>query len=406
MSVGVCHPPEVIYLSMEYLAAHWESWIYSALVVIASVFLARAAHYFFFRIAKRLAADTKSDLDNILVQHSEKPAKLIFPLGLLLAVLPATALPPRFIEPMEQFLIVGLIAGIAWWIIGLTAVVEEMVAEKYRVNVADNLAARQVQTQVHVLRKIAVAIISIFALAVMLMTFPRIRQLGTSIFASAGLAGLIVGLAARSTLSNLIAGLQVALTQPIRIDDVVIVDGEWGWVEEINTTYVVVRIWDLRRLVVPLSYFIEKPFQNWTRVTADLLGTVFVYVDYTVPVDEVRKQLHVILESTPLWDGKVWNLQVTNASERTIEMRALMSASNSEKAWDLRCFVREQLLRFLQEEYPESLPRVRAEIHDGLVPPSPLPREAHQDLSRELNSSRREGLGRPLPPTIPMIKKS
>jgi small-conductance mechanosensitive channel len=198
-----------------------------------------------------------------------------------------------------------------------------------------------------------------------LMTFPAIRRFGASLLASAGVAGLIVGLAARETISSLLAGIQVALTEPIRLDDVVIVEGEWGRIEEIRMTYVVVRIWDERRLVVPLSYFIEKPFQNWTRKTANILGTVFLYVDYAVPVDEVREQLHRILKDSGLWDGKVWNLQVTDATERTMQLRALMSAPDSSTAWDLRCDVREKLIEFLQREYPGSLPVTRAELGPG-----------------------------------------
>jgi small-conductance mechanosensitive channel len=185
-----------------------------------------------------------------------------------------------------------------------------------------------------------------------------------TLFASAGLAGLVAGMAARPALSNLIAGIQLALTTPINLDDVVIVEGEWGWIEEISATYVVVRIWDLRRLVVPLSYFIENPFQNWTRKTADILGTVMIYADYTAPVVALRIELHRILKATPMWDGKVWNLQVTNATDTVVELRALMSASSSGTAWDLRCHVREKLLEFLQREYPECLPKVRAEL-DG-----------------------------------------
>ena len=194
------------------------------------------------------------------------------------------------------------------------------------------------------------------------MTFPSLRAVGFSLFASAGAAGLIVGLAARPTLSNLIAGLQIALTDPIRIDDVVIVEGEWGWIEEINTTYVVIRIWDLRRLVVPLTHFIEKPFENWTRRSADILGTVFFYADYTVPVDEIRAALRRIVEASELWDGEVCGLQVTNATERTVELRALVSAATSPAAWDLRCIVRERMIEYLKRQYPESLPRVRAEF--------------------------------------------
>ena len=177
------------------------------------------------------------------------------------------------------------------------------------------------------------------------MTFPAIHQLGTSLLASAGIAGIIVGMAMKSTLSSLIAGLQIALTEPIRIDDVVIVAGEWGWIEEILTTYVVVRTWDLRRLVVPLSYFIENVFQNWTRNTADLLAYVYIYADYTVPVEELRQEFRRILETTPLWDKKVCVLQVSDATEHTMQIRALASAADSSQAWDLRCLVREQLIK-------------------------------------------------------------
>ncbi len=194
------------------------------------------------------------------------------------------------------------------------------------------------------------------------MTFPSIRTVGTSLIASAGLAGLILGMAMWPTLASLIAGIQIALTQPIRIEDVVVVEGEWGWIEEIGTTYVVVRIWDLRRLVVPMSYIIEKPFQNWTRVTANLLGTVFLYVDYSVPVDEVRQELHSILKASGMWDGETWGLQVTDAGQHTLKLRALMNAPDDSKAWDLRCYVRESLIKFLQQRYPESLPKTRAEV--------------------------------------------
>jgi len=233
------------------------------------------------------------------------------------------------------------------------------------VDVKDNLAARRMRTRFLVLRRVTAVIIGFVTLSVMLMTFPSIRRLGLTMFASAGVAGLVVGLAARPMLTNLIAGLQIAFTQPIRIDDVVIVEGEYGRVEEISTTYVVIRIWDQRRLVLPLSYFIEKPFQNWTRVTADILGTVYLYADYTLPVEEVRKELLRILESSGLWDGKVWGLQVTEATERNLQLRALMSAADSSTAWDLRCHVREKLAAFLADCYPQCLPTARMEVRES-----------------------------------------
>jgi len=199
----------------------------------------------------------------------------------------------------------------------------------------------------------------------MLMSFERVRQLGTAIFASAGILGIVIGFAAQRSISTVLAGLQIAITQPFRIDDVVIVEGEWGRIEEITLTYVVVRIWDLRRLVLPITYFLEKPFQNWTRESADLLGTVFLYTDYTIPVQEVREELHRILQESELWDGKVWNLQITNMTEKSVELRALMSAQEASTAWNLRCEVREKLLDFIQSKYPGALPRVRAEFHSG-----------------------------------------
>jgi small-conductance mechanosensitive channel len=180
-----------------------------------------------------------------------------------------------------------------------------------------------------------------------------------SLIASAGAAGIVVGLAARPLLTNLIAGIQIAITQPIRIGDAVIVENEWGWVEEITGTYVVVKAWDWRRLIVPLSYFLEKPFQNWTRQTTDLIGTVLLWVDYTVPVNHIRAKLEEIVRTTTLWDGQVVNLQVVDSSEHAVQLRALVSARTSEQTWDLRCEIREKLIAFLQAEYPTALPRQR-----------------------------------------------
>jgi small-conductance mechanosensitive channel len=193
------------------------------------------------------------------------------------------------------------------------------------------------------------------------VTFEGVRQLGTAVLASAGIAGIVIGFAAQRSLSTFVAGLQIALTQPIRVDDVVIVEGEWGWIEQITLTYVVVRIWDLRRLVLPVNYFLERPFQNWTRVTADILGTVFILADYTVPIDSLREELRRLAEASEKWDRKVCGLVVTNATDRALELRALVSAADASKSWELRCEVREGLVKYLQENHPESLPKVRLE---------------------------------------------
>ncbi len=347
---------------MEYSFAHWQSWLWALGWLAAATAAALIAHRVFFAVAKRVTARTSSEVDNLMVRHAEKPAQLILPLLAVLLALPVLPLRVSIEAPVSHLVGIGLIASVGWLLIALLNVFEDVVALRHSIDVRDNLAARRIRTQVVVLRRIAVTVIMVITVAVMLMTFPAIRHLGEGLFASAGLAALVAGLAARSTMSNLIAGMQVALTQPIRLDDVVIVDGEWGRIEEISTTYVVLRIWDLRRLIVPLSYFIEKPFQNWTRSTANLLGTVFLYADYTVPVQAVRAELERILKISGMWDGKVWGLQVTNASERTMEMRALMSAADSSTAWDLRCHVREELIRFLQDHYPQDLPKIRAEV--------------------------------------------
>ena len=341
----------------------WQPWLISAGILIGAVILARIVHAVIFAAGRRIAKKSGNTLDDSVVKHSNRPVRAILPLLALSLALPATYLPSNWEDPIQHLVVLGMIASIAWLLVSFVSVFEDVISQTYRVDVADNLRARKLQTQVQVLRRIGVVVISIITLSIMLMTFPSIRQFGVSLFASAGLAGLVVAMAARPTLASLIAGVQIALTEPIRLEDVVIVEGEWGWIEEISTTYVVVRIWDLRRLVVPLSYFLDHPFQNWTRKTADILGTVFVYTDYTVPVDEVRQELLRILKTSDLWDGKVWNVQVTNATERTVELRALMSSADSGKAWDLRCYVREKLIGFLQEKYPQSLPRMRAELN-------------------------------------------
>jgi small-conductance mechanosensitive channel len=289
---------------------------------------------------------------------------MLAPVLLFTVAIPLMGLPPKTLLFLKQISGILLIASIAWLIIKVTYVVEDVVLTHFRLDVKDNLRARRIHTQIQIFQKVVAVIVIILAVAAMLMTFERVRVLGTSILASAGIAGIIVGLAAQRSIATWLAGLQIAITQPIRLDDVVIVESEWGRVEEITLTYVVVRIWDLRRLIVPITYFLEKPFQNWTRVSADILGTVFLYVDYTIPIQTVREELRRILESSEQWDGRVCVLQVTNASERTVELRALMSAPDASSAWELRCKVREKLIEFVQRNYPNALPKVRAEIRD------------------------------------------
>lgn len=291
--------------------------------------------------------------------------QILLPLLLVLLVIPSLELPAELAGGLRRLLGLGGIVLLGVLTANLVLVGRDLLLSRYDITAEDNLKAREVTTQVRVLVRILLVVIALVTAASALMIFDQVRQLGTSILASAGVLSLIVGFAAQRSIATLLAGLQLALTQPIRIDDVVIVDNEWGRIEEITLTYVVIRIWDLRRLVVPTSYFLEHSFQNWTRVSADLLGAVSFHVDYRVPIAALRNQLEIILKDQPLWDGKIWNLQVTEAGERTLVVRALMTAANSGNAWDLRCAVREELLLFLQQNYPDALPRVRVEVQDN-----------------------------------------
>lgn len=335
------------------------SWLIAGIIAGGAVVLSLIAHRIVFWLAARLARRKDARLSHSFVQRAQRPALFIFPLMALVSALPAAPLPPDVRVVLQRVLGLGVIAAVGWTVVLLVELLSDVIYFRYAIDIADNLTARRIRTQTQVLNRVAVVAVILLTVAIMLMTFPSVRHIGISLLASAGLAGLVVGMAARSTLASLIAGIQIALTQPIRLDDALVVEGEWGWVEEIGMTYVVIRIWDWRRLVVPLTYFIEKPFANWTRTSSELMGTVMIYTDYSVRIEEVRQELRRLLEASNLWNGKVWSLQVTDATERTIQLRALMSASDSSRLWDLRCYVREGLIRFIESKYPESLPRAR-----------------------------------------------
>lgn len=281
---------------------------------------------------------------------------------LLLGIMPLLALPEALANLARHAVSIFIICSVSWFCLRLAAGLETRILRQYDIGASDNLQARKIHTQLRVIGKIISVVIFIITFCAVLMTFEKVRQLGISLLASAGIAGVIMGFAAQRSLSTLFAGLQIALTQPIRIDDVVIVENEWGRIEEITLTYVVVRIWDQRRLVLPITYFTEKPFQNWTRKSADILGSVIIYVDYTASVQAIREKFFELLEKNELWDGRVRSMQVTAATERTMEVRALMSAADASAAWDLRCGIREQLIDFIQQQYPDSLPKIRGEI--------------------------------------------
>lgn len=304
----------------------------------------------------------ENDLRESFVRHCRQPVIWTLPVLLAALVQPAVEVDGPLFEVAGRALNVLLVVGLAWLAMGLTGVAEDLFLARFDTEVRDNLRARKMHTQVGILRKILIVVIAILALGAVLVSYDRLRELGAGILASAGIAGLVIGLAAQRTLANILAGFQIALTQPIRNDDVVIIEGEWGRIEEITLTYAVVCIWDQRRLVVPISHFIEKPFENWTRTSAEILGTVFVRVDYTVPVEELREAVGRFVEESEHWDGRVWRLHVTDAGERALELRALMSAVDSPSAWELRCRVREQLVEWVRRNHPEALPRFRAEV--------------------------------------------
>jgi small-conductance mechanosensitive channel len=288
--------------------------------------------------------------------------------------MPAADFDPAVTEAVRRTLRIGFIILLGWGALAAIGTAADTMAARYRIDVEDNLAARRMRTQLAVLRRLAVLTVVIVTTASVLLSFPAVQAYGVSLFASAGLASLIVGFAARPILANVFAGIQIALTQPIRIDDVVIVEGEWGWVEEINATYVVVRLWDWRRMVLPLTYFMQTPFQNWTRESASLIGTAMIHVDYAAPVEAMRAKLEEIVRASPLWDGKVVSLQVTELRERTMEVRCLASARNASQAFDLRCLIREEMVGFLKAEHPSALPRDRIDLRadlDGADRPSP-----------------------------------
>jgi len=311
------------------------------------------------------------DLGQRFVRRCRLPLMLILPasggLGAL-AALPAVRPQTGYI--LSHALQLILIAGCAWLAAGLFRVVGDTVIARHPVTDDGDYSARSVRTQISVMERIVTVAAALIGIAAALMTFPQVRAIGASLLASAGIAGLVVGLAARPVLENLLAGLQLAMTRPVNLGDVVVIDGYWGRIEEITTTYVVMSVWDQRRLVLPFSRIIASPFENWTRRHAQIMGTVYFYTDYSAPIDALRSELERICHDSPDWDGRVCSLLVTDATERTLQLRALISAADSGRAWNLRCLVREKLLVYLQQHHPEALPRTRLAWEDGAgVPP-------------------------------------
>jgi small-conductance mechanosensitive channel len=336
-------------------------WLLGIGVVVFAVLCAMTVHRLLVTLAKRAIGPKRSVAIQILDKTSG-PTRLAACLAAVAIVTPLAPLNDGLSSALTHLFVVASIALIGWIAIRSVDLGAARYLQRYRVEVEENFLARKHVTQVRVFKRVIDTLLIIVAVSTALMTFDSVRQYGVSLFASAGAAGIIVGLAARPLLSNLIAGVQIAVTQPIRIEDAVIIENEWGWVEDIASTYVVIRLWDWRRMVVPLSYFIERPFQNWTREAASLIGSVMLHVDYAADVPKIRKRLESTVRESKLWDGAVVNLQVVDTTERAMELRALVSARNAPQAWDLRCEVREKLIAFLQGEMPEALPRDRADL--------------------------------------------
>lgn len=347
---------------------HLDNLAISLLIVLVSILLGLLLKNILFKLLSFYNKHTDPLLVKSFTKHLSSPLNYFIPLLFVSMALPTMPITDEQVHTGKRVIEILNIIAFAWILIEVVSVVRDLVRNKYAIDKADNLRERRLITQLQFVRKIAIMLIIFIASSLILLQFEAVRTLGTGLLTSAGIAGVVVGFAAQRSLANLLAGLQIAFTQPIRIDDVLVVEQEFGRVEDITLTYVVLRLWDNRRLILPLNYFIEKPFQNWTRTSTDILATVYFYTDYNVPVEKLREELRNILSTTQLWDGEVAELHVTEALHDNLQLRALFSARNSGDAWDLRCFVREKLLYFLQKNYPEALPKMRASIAGDITP--------------------------------------
>ncbi|HTM74761.1 MAG TPA: mechanosensitive ion channel family protein [Pseudolabrys sp.] len=330
-----------------------------ALLILGIVVLvALALHRWARKLVRRTLSGRYPFIFSVFTQTRGLTKAALLILAMMVAV-PVAPLPPDTAALLARLMAVAVIGLIGWAAIIALHIAADLYLRRFRLDSDDNLLARKHNTQVRVLARTIDVLLVMLTLSAALMTFPAVRQYGVSLFASAGVAGIVAGLAARPVLSNLMAGVQLAMTQPIRLYDAVIVENEYGTIEEITSTYVVVKLWDLRRMIVPLTYFIEKPFQNWTRESSSLVGNVMLYLDYSAPVDIIREKFNAILKESKRWDGQVCVAQVTDFKEGTMELRLLMSARSSGQTFDLRCEVREKLIDFLQREHPEALPHSR-----------------------------------------------
>ncbi|MET8320332.1 mechanosensitive ion channel domain-containing protein [Micromonospora sp. NPDC005189] len=344
------------------MQSYLETAVAALVAAAVALFLVEVVH----RLTRRFGR--RAQLLTELTDHAHRPFQVA---GTVLAVQFAVrfstgyAVGESWRQLLLHLLVLGVIASTAWLVACLLVVVEDTALARFRVDVPDNRHARRVRTQVVMLRRLTIAMIVILTIGVMLMTFPSVRGIGAGVLTSAGVVGVVAALAAQSLLGNVFAGLQLAFSDAVRLDDVVVVEGEWGRIEELTLSYVVVQIWDDRRLILPTSYFTSKPFQNWTRTEAAVLGTAEIDVDWAVPVQTMREELRRLVEGTELWDGRVCVLQVTDATGGMVRMRALVSAADAGSLWDLRCLVREHLVAWIRDNRPTAMPRMRTELGDS-----------------------------------------
>jgi len=343
-------------------------WLISLAIMAAAVAAGLLAHAAGVGLARRLLK-RRDAFWRPLILRTRRPTRLAIVALALAVAAPFAPLSPGQAALFQHGMLILVILLAGWIALAGLDIAAALYLRGFRVDVDDNLIARKHLTQVRILKRAMATLVVILTIAMALMTISGVRQWGISLLAAGGAAGIILGLALQPLLTNLIAGIIIATTQPIRIDDAVIVEGEWGQIEEINATYVVVRLWDWRRMVLPLTYFMQTPFQNWTRESASLIGTAMLYVDYSAPVDRLRAKLEEIVRGSPLWDGKVVALQVTDLRERTMEVRCLASARNAGQTFDLRCLIREEMVAFLKAEHPRALSRLRLDLsaEDGEV---------------------------------------
>ncbi|MGN6618213.1 MAG: mechanosensitive ion channel family protein [Ilyomonas sp.] len=338
---------------------HFPDFVYNLILIAAAIIGGLIIRAIFSLLMKFYTKEKNFSLVRSILKHLTRPLSFFLPLLLLNMSLPFMQIGDKFSALAHKLIGIALIISFASILISIVKVVEDYVYYAYDLHKSDNLRERKIRTQLQFLRKLIVTIIFVLAGCAVLLSFESLRRIGAGLLTGVGIGGIIIGFAAQKSLSNLLAGFQIAFTQPIRIDDVLVVEGEWGRVEEITLTYVVLNIWDQRRLILPINYFIEKPFQNWTRTGSAILGTVFLYLDYRIPINDIRKEFDRLLKETKLFDGRASVVQVTDVRERTVEVRLLVSANNSGQAFDLRCYIRENMILFLQKNYPDCLPHTR-----------------------------------------------